>query len=379
MEVNRSIELCRRVVTTSSLIDEAMAIYGDKYTYGKLNYINLHHKVVITCPKHGDFKEYARRFLDGDECPRCRKEEHFIKRLEAKFGDRFGLGELNYVSSTKPVTLICPKHGRFSRLIGSILASSCGCQECGNEKLQNICDKAHQDAVERKDKRIVRRVRCHSFDECLEAAMKCTRRSEFQRRYYKLYSYARSHGWLDKCCQHMGKSYDIFSPRCIYAYEFNIGGERYAYVGLTMDKNARRSEHHRRKGSSVYKFCKEHGIESYEPKYLEDDIRDENLAAERESFWADYYKNNGWIMLNQCKCGSLGTGRHIPKSYDIDKIKRSMEGYRTVSDWRTHNERYFNYLKRENIDPYSLHRFNRRIKKYGAKVRTGPLPLFPGL
>ena len=263
MEVNRSIELCRRVVTTSSLIDEAMAIYGDKYTYGKLNYINLHHKVVITCPKHGDFKEYARRFLDGDECPRCRKEEHFINRLEAKFGDRFGLGELNYVSSTKPVTLICPKHGRFSRLIGSILASSCGCQECGNEKLQNICDKAHQDAVERKDKR---RVRCHSFDECLEAAMKCTRRSEFQRRYYKLYSYARSHGWLDKCCQHMGKSYDIFSPRCIYAYEFNIGGERYAYVGLTMDKNARRSEHHRRKGSSVYKFCKEHGIRISGPR-----------------------------------------------------------------------------------------------------------------
>lgn len=34
---NRSIELCRRTVTTESFIEEAKAIYGDRYDYSKVN------------------------------------------------------------------------------------------------------------------------------------------------------------------------------------------------------------------------------------------------------------------------------------------------------------------------------------------------------
>ena len=32
---NRSIELCRRIVTTESFIAEAKEIYGDRYDYSK--------------------------------------------------------------------------------------------------------------------------------------------------------------------------------------------------------------------------------------------------------------------------------------------------------------------------------------------------------
>ena len=379
MVKNRSLELCKRVVTTSSLIDEARVVYGNIYTYEKLNYINLEHKVVITCPKHGDFKEYARRFLDGNGCPRCRKEELFRKKLEARFGNHFGLDELNYVSSTEPVTLICPKHGKFSRLVNLILKSSYGCPKCGMEASEEINEKSHRLAIINKRPSVRKRVPFHTYEECLDAARKCSRRKEFQQRFRRLYDYAYKHGWLKDCCEHMGKPYDSSSPRCIYVYEFKVGLEMYAYVGLTMAKTARAWEHHNRADSSVYIFCKEHGIKTYEPKYLEDGITDAFLAAEKECFWADYYKKNGWIMLNRCKCGSLGSGRHVPKSYDINKIKKSMEGYRTLSDWRDHNDRFFNYLRRENIDPYSLHHFHRKVRKYGARVTSGRLPLFPDL
>ena len=105
---NRSLELCKRVVTTESFIAEAKEIYGDRYDYSKVDYKNREHRVTIVCPIHGDFQVYAREHLDGKGCPKCEKGEKFLLKLKEKFGDKFGLDEFVYESSTMPVTLICP-------------------------------------------------------------------------------------------------------------------------------------------------------------------------------------------------------------------------------------------------------------------------------
>lgn len=130
---NRSIELCKRVVTTESFIAEAKEIYGDRYDYSKVEYKNREHRVTIVCPVHGDFQVYAREHLDGKGCPKCEKGEKFLLKLKDKFGDKFGLDEFVYDSSTTPVTLVCPTHGAFSRLPHQILNSSLGCPECAND------------------------------------------------------------------------------------------------------------------------------------------------------------------------------------------------------------------------------------------------------
>ena len=49
---NRSLELCKRVVTTESFIAEAKDIYGDRYDYSKVDYKNREHRVTIVCPVH---------------------------------------------------------------------------------------------------------------------------------------------------------------------------------------------------------------------------------------------------------------------------------------------------------------------------------------
>lgn len=128
---NRSLDMCRRTVTTESFIAEAKEIYGDRYDYSKVEYKNRDHRVTIICPVHGEFQVYAREHLDGKGCPKCEKGEKFLAKLHEKFGDKFGLEQFVYDSSTTPVTLICPTHGAFSRLPNSILNSSCGCPECG--------------------------------------------------------------------------------------------------------------------------------------------------------------------------------------------------------------------------------------------------------
>ncbi len=150
---NRSLELCRRTVTTESFIAEAKEIYGDRYDYSKVDYKNREHRVTIVCPIHGDFQVYAREHLDGKGCPKCEKGEKFITKLKEKFGDKFGLEEFVYESSTSPVTLICPTHGAFSRLPHQILNAPLGCPECGNDLVNQRREQAHLDAIEHKEER----------------------------------------------------------------------------------------------------------------------------------------------------------------------------------------------------------------------------------
>lgn len=146
-KTSRSIELCKRVVTTESFIAEAKEIYGDSYDYSKVDYKNRDHRVTIVCPNHGAFQVYAREHLDGRGCPKCEKGEKFIAKLKEKFGDKFGLEQFVYNSSTSPVTLICSEHGAFSRTPTQIMNSSWGCPECAKK----VNDDAHQAAVARKE------------------------------------------------------------------------------------------------------------------------------------------------------------------------------------------------------------------------------------
>ena len=152
-QINRSIELCKRVVTTESFIAEAKEIYGDRYDYSKVEYKNKDHRVTIGCPIHGDFQVYAREHLDGKGCPKCVKGDKFLVKLKDKFGDKFGLDEFVYESSTAPVTLICPIHGAFSRLPHQILNASLGCPKCGNDLMNRQREQAHIDALEHKEER----------------------------------------------------------------------------------------------------------------------------------------------------------------------------------------------------------------------------------
>jgi len=158
LQENRSLELCRRTVTTESFIAEAKEKYGDRYDYSKVEYKNREHRVTVICPVHGDFQVYAREHLDGKGCPKCEKGEKFIAKLKANFGDKFGLDDFIYQGSTVPVTLICPTHGAFTRLPHAILNSRCGCPECGNEFARQLQEDSRQESIRRKEEEKQRQI-----------------------------------------------------------------------------------------------------------------------------------------------------------------------------------------------------------------------------
>jgi DNA polymerase III epsilon subunit-like protein len=184
---NRSLELCKRVVTTESFIAEAKEKYGDRYDYSKVEYKNKDHRVTITCPIHGDFQVYAREHLDGRECPKCEKGDKFIKKLREKFGDKFGLEEFVYNSSTSPITLICPTHGAFSRLPNQILNYKFGCPECGNDVLRQLQEQLHQDAIEHKEEReLARKERQLARKEAQRLAEEQAAKEKWERRIQRI-------------------------------------------------------------------------------------------------------------------------------------------------------------------------------------------------
>lgn len=60
-----------RKTTKEKYIEKARKVHGDKYDYSKIVYDNLHDKITIICPKHGEFNQLAYDHTNGHGCPVC--------------------------------------------------------------------------------------------------------------------------------------------------------------------------------------------------------------------------------------------------------------------------------------------------------------------
>ena len=184
-----------------------------------------------------------------------------------------------------------------------------------------------------------------SKEKCKEAASLFKNISDFEKEYRGSYMSARKNGWLEEITNHMKKRehltekrchkvslkfetktklceqnssvykkimknkwlYMFFhmknnsseDDRCIYAYEFN---DNSVYIGLTKNVKTRNNSH--MKHGSVFehiKICNDFKLiilTNYLPVY-------ESKLKEDE--YVNYYKNNGWKILNKIKTGGIGS------------------------------------------------------------------------
>lgn len=58
-------------LTTEDFIWKSKSIHGDKFNYSKTEYESATKKLIITCPKHGDFKTIPSYHHYGWGCPEC--------------------------------------------------------------------------------------------------------------------------------------------------------------------------------------------------------------------------------------------------------------------------------------------------------------------
>ena len=67
-------------VTQEMFIARARERHGNKYDYSKAAYRDMRSKVLIVCPRHGEFWKRAQSHLLGNGCPLCKRDNH-IKRI----------------------------------------------------------------------------------------------------------------------------------------------------------------------------------------------------------------------------------------------------------------------------------------------------------
>ena len=130
--------------TTADFVKDAIEAHGDRYDYGKSNYVNSTSVITITCKEHGDFHISALRHTSDRKqgCPECARlkmrmdsritKEEFIRKAISIHGDQYSYEKVDYKSYQNKVTITCRKHGDFLKTPANFLKkiNPQGCPDC---------------------------------------------------------------------------------------------------------------------------------------------------------------------------------------------------------------------------------------------------------
>lgn len=125
-------------LTTEEFIEKSKLIWGDRFDYSLVEYINNNSKVKIICPINGVFEQQPKRHLEGRESKNKRLEnkQNFIEKSNKKFNFKFDYSLVEYENNDDKVIIICPIHGKFEQKTTNHLNSKCGCGDC----YKDICN-----------------------------------------------------------------------------------------------------------------------------------------------------------------------------------------------------------------------------------------------
>ena len=129
-------------LNTAQFIERAKTIHGDVYSYENSVYKNALTKIIITCSKHGDFLQIPHSHLDGKGCMLCsgkqkKTTEDFVKDASKIHGSSYSYEKVNYKGIFTKVIITCPKHGDFFQKPNDHLNNH-GCASCGGTKLMTL-------------------------------------------------------------------------------------------------------------------------------------------------------------------------------------------------------------------------------------------------
>ncbi len=131
--------------STEIFIKKVNKIHKNKYNYSKIDYVNNHTKIQIFCPAHGYFLQNPNSHLKGFGCPSCSlvkklTTETFIEKSKKIHGNKYNYSKVNYINNYTKVLIICPKHGEFSQTPNSHLTGN-GCPLCKSSKGELLIEK----------------------------------------------------------------------------------------------------------------------------------------------------------------------------------------------------------------------------------------------
>ena len=138
-------------MTQDQFIEKSRSLYGNKYDYSKVQYVNLNQKVLIVCSQHNySFWQLPSNHLRGVEgCYWCSSYqtgsrkltyEEFIGRAKEQHGDKYDYSKVEYEGSKQNVMITCPSHGDFKQRPNDHLNGQ-GCPSCYVENQKYYSEK----------------------------------------------------------------------------------------------------------------------------------------------------------------------------------------------------------------------------------------------
>lgn len=137
-------------------INKSIEVHGDKYDYSKVEYKNIHTKVIITCPEHGDFSQSPNNHQKGHGCIECsgtkqRTTKEFIDESKIIHGDTYDYSKVDYSSLRNRVTIVCSIHGEFKQHPSNHLKGH-GCEKCSFKLISDVKSFSKKEFIEKSKK-----------------------------------------------------------------------------------------------------------------------------------------------------------------------------------------------------------------------------------
>ena len=139
---------------------------------------------------------------------------------------------------------------------------------------------------------------------CFEEAKKYGTRSKFQKGSHGAYEAARLNGWLSDYTWLVDGKAKLFTDKLdsVYMYQFEDGA---VYVGRTLMRN-QQNRHMNHQHDAVGKYAKKHNLPLPPMKIIEENLTLRE-GLEREDYWVNWYRDNGYNVINKAKTG-IGSG-----------------------------------------------------------------------
>ena len=134
-----------------TFIEKAKKVYGDKYDYSEVVYVNNYTPVIIACKEHGKFQCTPNGHLrNNSRCPQCKDKENllrrfnnFIQKSNKVHNNRYEYTKVQYTTTNEKVIITCPIHGDFQQTPQGHLHGR-GCSKCSMSRGELIIEKALQ-------------------------------------------------------------------------------------------------------------------------------------------------------------------------------------------------------------------------------------------
>ena len=131
----------KQTLGKETFITKAKKTHDNKYDYSLVEYVNSHAKIKIKCSKHGVFEQTPTKHLSRQGCPSCGNskkltKEEFIEKANNIHNNKYKYNKVDYTNAVTKIVISCYKHGSFKQTPNAHLCGH-GCPKCSGSNTEN--------------------------------------------------------------------------------------------------------------------------------------------------------------------------------------------------------------------------------------------------